>query len=181
MTIDEAILKKQHFWSWESMADGMWRVTLKYMWHQIRSTPWVCDGVILGTIIGLVYSTCALAFSAAFVKFPDLSPSALNASRSSKLQHVWMNTAWQCHECNALRLFGNSVQTRPIDYHSTIYGFFSDTLVTETFMSFVISFIVVSFAVFVVREIRWQQQQQKRIIYYCGHIEKGFWSRASIP
>jgi len=129
----------------------MHMAALRYMWHQFRSMPWLCDSLVLGVTVAATSSTSALAFSSALMRFPKMSPSASTYSATtSALQQAIIDTA--CHECNALRIFNNPKW--PVGETSTLLGFSTDTLITETLMSFVISFIIVTFSVFLVRELR---------------------------
>jgi hypothetical protein len=130
---------------------SMGMATLRLFWHQLTSTPWLCDGLVLGTVVAAISSTCALAFASALMKFPKTSPSSYySASSSDVLQKVALSN--DCPECNALRLYSHL--SKPIGYSATLLEFSSDSLLTETIMSFTISFIIVTFAVFLVRELR---------------------------
>ncbi|KAG0577866.1 hypothetical protein M758_5G180100 [Ceratodon purpureus] len=125
--------------------------TLRLFWHQFTSTPWLCDGLVLGAAVAAISSTCALAFASALMKFPKMSPgSYYSPSTSALLQRVMIS--YDCPECNALRLYSHL--NKPVGYSATLLEFSSDSLLTETIMSFTISFIIVTFAVFLVREMR---------------------------
>lgn len=130
---------------------SMGMATLRLFWHQFASTPWVCDGLVLGAAVAAISSTCALAFASALMEFPKTTPSSYySASSGAVFQKVVISN--DCAECNALRLFSHL--NKPIGYSATLLEFSSDSLLTETIMSFTISFIIVTFAVFLVREMR---------------------------
>jgi len=125
--------------------------TLRLVWHQITTTSWLCDSLVLGTAVAVISSTCTLAFTSAMMQLPMSSPEASSYyASSSAIQKVVVSST--CLECNALQLYNNI--TKPPGYTSTLLEFASDTMVTETIMSFVISFIIVAFALFLAHEMR---------------------------
>lgn len=124
--------------------------TLRLVWHQITSTSWLCDSLLLGIAVAVISSTCTLAFTSAMMQLPKTSSEASYYTSSSAIQKVVISST--CLECNALQLYNNI--TKPPGYTSTLLEFASDTMVTETVMSFVISFIIVAFALFLAHEMR---------------------------
>lgn len=124
--------------------------TIRLVWHQITTTSWLCDSLVLGIAVAIVSSTCTLAFTSAMMQIPKTKIEALYYTSSSAIQKVVISSI--CLECNALQLFNNI--TTPPGYTSTLLEFASDTMVTETIMSFVISFIIVAFALFLAHEMR---------------------------
>ncbi|BBN16691.1 hypothetical protein MPTK1_7g08520 [Marchantia polymorpha subsp. ruderalis] len=134
------------------MARNWWSACAS-LWRSFRGTPWLCDGLVLGATVAAISSTSALAFSSALMRFPmraGPTSGAFSLSPATALQQAVIGTA--CHECNALRL--HTYPRSPAGHVSTLLGFSTDTIVTETFMSFLISFIIVTFSVFLVREMR---------------------------
>ncbi|KAG6543553.1 hypothetical protein Mapa_015047 [Marchantia paleacea] len=129
-----------------------WWSAFTSMWRNFRGTPWLCDGLVLGATVAAISSTSALSFSSALMRFPKVGPTsnAFSVSAPTALQQAVIGTA--CHECNALRL--HTYPRSPAGHVSTLLGFSTDTIITETFMSFLISFIIVTFSVFLVREMR---------------------------
>jgi hypothetical protein len=116
--------------------------TLRLMWHQIT--------LVLGTAVAIISSTCTLAFTSALMRVPKTSPEVPPYGSSSAFQKI--ATSSTCAECDALQYYNNI--NKPPGYHTTLLEFASDTAVTETIMSFVISFIIVTFALFLAREVR---------------------------
>jgi len=135
------------------MANMGW-ATLRFLWHQFTMTPWLCDGLVLGAAVAAISSTCALAFASALMRFP--SDYWYAASAVQKLKGLLMISKYYsvCPECNALQLFNNFNSPTSSGYSSTLLEFSTDSLITETVMSFTISFIIVTFALFLVREMR---------------------------
>lgn len=129
---------------------NMGMATLRLYWHQFTSMPWLCDGLVLGTAVAAISSTCALAFASALMKYPKMTPSTYYSASSALFQKVVVSD--DCPECNALRLYGPLL--KPLGYSSALLEFSSDSLLTETIMSFTISLVIVTFAVFLVREMR---------------------------
>lgn len=124
--------------------------TLRLMWHQITTTSWLCDTLVLGTVVAIISSTCTLAFTSALMRLPKTSPEVSFYGSSSAFQKII--TSSTCLECNALQFYNNI--NKPPGYHTTLLEFASDTVITETIMSFMISFIIVTFALFLAREMR---------------------------
>lgn len=123
-------------------------ITPRLLWHQITSMPWLCDGLLLGVAVAAISSTCALGFASALMRFPKMSSSSYY-DPSGSIQKVMISNA--CPECNALHFYNIN---NPTGYSSTLLEFASDSLILEAIMSFIISFIIVTFALFLVRERR---------------------------
>lgn len=124
--------------------------TLRFVWHQMTTTSWLCDALVLGTAVAIISSTCTLAFTSALMKFPKTSPEVSYYDPSSAFQKIVSTST--CLECDALQFYSNI--NKPPGYHTTLLEFASDSMLTETIMSFMISFIIFTFALFVAREIR---------------------------
>ncbi|KAJ7538293.1 hypothetical protein O6H91_11G042300 [Diphasiastrum complanatum] len=126
-------------------------LALKKAWSYVRSTPWLYESITLGATVAMISSTSALAYSSALMRFPKISPTLLySTSMKSALQQAIMDTA--CHECNALRMY--TLKKAPSSLLSPLLGFSMDTLAVEMVMSILISFIIVTFSIFLVREMR---------------------------
>ncbi|KAH7278607.1 hypothetical protein KP509_38G048500 [Ceratopteris richardii] len=146
----------------------------------LGSRPWLGDGLLLSTTVATVSLTSALGFSSAVVRVEVAAPptssaggagghfhvgrgvpyflpsSSAGASVSSTSESVsWpLLQSWACHECRALRLAAHPTSPDTHAAITTLLNFSSDSLIAETFMSFLISFVIVTFSIFVAREMR---------------------------
>lgn len=154
----------------------IWVQRIQIWWQKLQSSPWMYDGLVLGATVAAISSTSVLAFSSALMRFPRLIIHANSAFTNSMVQEAMLKTA--CHECHALRLFGANPKTAiaaassssisslawaPPHATTTITTLVQqqatgllarDSLMTEILISLLISFLIVTFSVFLVRELR---------------------------
>ncbi|KAH8968271.1 hypothetical protein BDL97_03G119200 [Sphagnum fallax] len=127
----------------------IWVQRIQIWWQKLQSSPWMYDGLVLGATVAAISSTSVLAFSSALMRFPRLIIHANSAFTNSMVQEAMLKTA--CHECHALRLFGANPKTAIAAATSLLP---TDSLMTEILISLLISFLIVTFSVFLVRELR---------------------------
>ncbi|KAH9569101.1 hypothetical protein CY35_03G114500 [Sphagnum magellanicum] len=127
----------------------IWVQRIQIWWQKLQSSPWMYDGLVLGATVAAISSTSVLAFSSALMKFPRLIIHANSAFTNSMVQEAMLKTA--CHECHALRLFGANPKTAIAAATGLLP---TDSLMTEILIALLMSFLIVTFSVFLVRELR---------------------------
>ncbi|KAG0573715.1 hypothetical protein KC19_VG203000 [Ceratodon purpureus] len=70
---------------------------LRLIWHQMTTTSWLCDTLVLGTAVAVISSTCTLAFTSALMRLPKTSAEVSYNSYTSAYQNLVTSSTCATH------------------------------------------------------------------------------------